>query len=212
MSYYNLPEIQFRPWFANMVTTAVANAATLGLSPLQVTQFNTILTNYQAAVAAQTAARDAAKAATETKNVRYQEAYALTQLWANQWQVDPAVSDTLKIQLGLNIRDNIPSPRPIFPVTQLSGTGNSVGTVRLRWNRNGNAQGCTFFVQARQAGGDWTLVTATTRTRLALGNQELVPTEYRVVTERRGQTSEPSDAVVVYGEGAAPSLQILKAA
>ncbi len=201
-TYYRLPEVQFRPWFSNFVTTAAANALTLGLDPGQVTALTAANTDYQSAVAAYSAAHDSAKAATTTKNAQYNAALQLVQLYANQWQIDPSVSDTLKQQLGLNIRDTVPSPRPIYPVTQVSGTGNSVGTVKLRWDRNGNLPGCNYMVQSRPVGGtDWTLVTATTRTRLALGEQPLSATEYRVVTERRGNFSEPSDSVVVYGVG-----------
>lgn len=201
-TYYQLSEVHFRNWFSNFVSTAVANASTLGLSPGTITQFNTTNSSYQTAVSGYITAHDAAKASTTTKNNAYNAAFELVQLWANQWQLDPAVPNTLKQQLGLTIRDGEPSPRPIFPVTQLSGTGNSVGTVKLRWNRNGNQAGCTFMVQSRPVGGSqWSLVTATTRSRVALGSQPLVATEYRVVTERRGQFSEPSDGVVVFGEG-----------
>ena len=72
--------------------------------------------------------------------------------------------------------------------------------------------GCTFLVQSRPVGGQWSLLTATTRSRLAIGGQPMTATEYRVVTERRGIFSEPSDSTVVYGEQGGQSLTLLRAA
>ncbi|MGE0001292.1 MAG: hypothetical protein AB7F50_10710 [Fimbriimonadaceae bacterium] len=203
MTYYKLGEAAFRPWFNNFVTTATAggNIGVLGLSPADVTSFNNTRTSYQNAVAAQVTARDAAEAATITKNNAYKSAYDLVQLWAAVWQADPAVTAELKQQLGLVVRDTNPSPRPLYPATEMTGTGNGVGTVKLRWNSNGNLAGVTYLVQSRPVGGTWSLLTATSRTRVALGGQPIEPTEFRVVAERRGQVSEPSYAIVVYGEG-----------
>lgn len=203
MTYYNLGEAAFRPWFNNFVTTATAggNVGVLGLSPADVTTFNSTRTAYQDAVSAQIAARDAAEAATTTKNNSYGAAFDLVQVWAARWQADPAVTAELKQQLGLVVRDTSPSPRPLYPATEMTGTGNGVGTVKLRWNPNGNQTGVTYFVQSRPVGGSWSLLTATTRSRIALGGQPIEPTEFRVVAERRGEMSEPSYAVVVYGEG-----------
>lgn len=212
-SYYNMTEAEFRAWYANWATVAVANSIPLGLAPADVTAINTAKTNYANAVTNYIAARDAAQAATNVKNGAYGAAFALVQQWSNQWQANPGISDSLKLSLGLNLRDPNPSPRPIFPVTQLSGTGNSVGTVKLRWSRNGNLPGCSFIVQSRPVGGEWTFLTVTTRTRVAIMGQALEPTEYRVLTERRGILSEPSDPVVVYSnEGGGTGLQLLEEA
>jgi hypothetical protein len=213
MLYYRMTETEFRAWFANFVTVAVdpANLATLGMTAGSVSAFNTAQTDYAAAVTALAPAHDAAKAATTAKNNAYATAFGLVQTWANQWQADPDVPDALKLSLGLNLRDTTPHPRPLFGVSNFSASGNSVGTVKLRWDRNGNLPGCTFLVQASVNGGPWTLVTATTKTRLALGGQQIAPTNYRVIVERRGQFSEPSDFAGVYGAGS-PPLTLLEAA
>lgn len=218
MNYYQMTETQFRTWFANFVTTAVANAATLGLTVPEQDALTGANDQYVSDVSAFIAAHDLAKGSTNTKNAAYSTAFALVQQYSNEWQANPAIGDALKLSLGLQIRDTTPSPRPIFAVADLSGSGNSVGTVKLRWSRNGNLPGCNFFVQGRVDGGAWTIVTATTRSRIALGSQAILPTEYRVVTERRGIFSEPSDSVVVYAEGgaftmtASPSLHLLEEA
>jgi hypothetical protein len=200
-SYYNLSETEFRAWYNNWSTVAAANSVALGLSPGDVSAINGARTTYTNAVASYVTAHDAARAATESKNEAYAAAFDLVQRWSNQWQANPGISDGLKLSLGLYIRDTTPSPRPIFPISQLSGSGNSVGTVKLRWNRNGNLPGCTFIVQSRPVGGTWTFLAVTTKTRLSIMNQGLTPTEFRVLTERRGILSEPSDAIVVYGDG-----------
>lgn len=212
-NYYDMSEVDFRAWYDNWVTVAVANAATLGLGDPEQSQIISARTAYTTAVVDYIAAHDAAKAATNAKNGAYADAFALVQQWSNQWQANPEISDQLKLELGLNIRDTTPSPRPVFGVTNLSGSGNSVGTVKLRWSRNGNLPGCNFVVQSRPVGGEWSFSTVTTKTRLSLTGQALTPTEYRVLVERRGIVSEPSDAVVVYGAGeSASQLQVLEEA
>jgi hypothetical protein len=209
MNYYQMTEVLFRAWYANWATVAVANATTLGISLPQQGTITTAQTNYASSVSAYTTAHDAAKTATNNKNAAYAAAFEQVQLWSNQWQADPAISDALKISLGLNIRDTTPSPRPIFAVSDLSGSGNSVGTVRLRWNRGANLPGCSFIVQSRPVGGEWTFLTVTGKTRIAIGSQALVPTEYRVLVERRGNLSAPCDPVVVYSDGGSMELFLL---
>jgi hypothetical protein len=211
-SYYGMNEVEFRAWYANWATVAVANATPLGLGLGDQTAITDAQTNYASMVSAYTTAHDAAKIATNNKNGAYDAAFALVQQWSNIWQADPAITDALKLELGLNLRDTTPHPRPIFGVTGLTASGNSVGTVKLRWDRNGNQPGCTFFVQASVNGGAWTFVTATSKTRLALGELAMVPTVYRVLVERRGQFSEPSDFAGVYGGASAPSLTLLEEA
>jgi len=202
-TYYELGESAFRAWFDNFVATATAsgNVGVLGLSPADVTNFTTTNTNYSADVAAYTAAHDASEAATTSKNASYRAAFDLVKLWANKWQANPAVTPELKQQLGLVVRDTSPTPRPLFAPTAMSGSGNGVGTVRLRWNSNGNLPGVTYLVQSRPVGGSWSLLTASTKTRIAIANLAMVPTEFRVIAERRGLLSEPSYAVVIYAEG-----------
>lgn len=134
------------------------------------------------------------------------------QYYANAWQIDPDVSDDLKLSLGLEIRDTTPSPRPIYQVTGLSASGSDTGIVKLKWSRTGNLPGCNFIVQASQNGGDWNFVTVTTKSRVAIGGQAMVPTAYRIVTERRGQFSAASGSVNVYSESLAPALFVMEEA
>ncbi len=202
-TYYDMGEGAFRAWFNNFVTTATApgNVALLGLGIPDVAALNTAKTDYAADVAAYTAAHDASEAATTAKNASYRTAFDLVKLWANKWQADPAVTPELKQQLGLIVRDTSPSPRPLFAPTEMSGSGNGVGTVRLRWNANGNLPGVTYLVQSRPVGGAWSILTATSKSRIAIGSLPMTPTEFRILAERRGLVSEPSYAVVIYSEG-----------
>lgn len=208
-AYYSISETAFRAWFNNFVTTAATNQLPLGLTPAQVTTLNNAKTAYQNAVAAQITAYNNAEAATLTKDAAYRAAFDLVKLWAPQWQANPSISNELRLQLGLVVRDSGPSPRPVFAVSDFSGSGNGVGTIKLRWKANGNAPGVTYLVQSRPQGGAWTLLAATTKTRIALGNQPIAATEFRVIAERRGVMSDPSYAVVVYGEGASGAGQIV---
>ena len=217
VNYYRMAEVLFRAWYANWATVAVANDVALGLGLPETGAITTAQTNYANSVSAMTAAHDAAKAATNTKNEAYAAAFALVQQWANQWQADPAVSQELILELGLNIRDTTPSPRPIFAVTDVVASGNAVGTVRMKWNRGANLPGCNFIVQSRPVGGtEWSFVTVTTKTRLAIGALPITATEMRVITERRGILSEPSESTVVYGEvggfaaAGSPTLTLLE--
>ena len=110
MIYYRMSEVEFRSWFANFVIVANTNAVALGLTPTQGTALTTANTNYVASVNANNAAHDAAKATTTTKNANFDACMTLVQGYAGQWQENPAISDVLKQQLGLVIRDTSPSP------------------------------------------------------------------------------------------------------
>lgn len=211
MLYYRMTETEFRAWFANFVTVAVANPVPLSLTAGSIAALNDAQTAYAAAVSSYITAHDAAKIATNDKNAAYGTAFALVQEWANLWQVDSAVSDALKLELGLQLRDTTPHPRPLFAVTGFNVSGNSVGTVKMRWDSNGNLPGCTYFVEKSVDGGPWTFVTATSKTRFALSEQAMVPTLFRVRAERRGQFSDPSDFAGVYG-ATGGGLTLLEAA
>lgn len=210
MEYYRISQALFRAWFANFVSTAVANATTLNLDTTQQTELTTANTDYGTSVDAAATAQADAKSATNTKTANYEAALALVMQYANVWQIDPAVDDDLKLKLGLTIRDTSPSPRPVYTISGLSASGNDYGVVKLRWDRNGNLPGCNFIVQASQNGGAWTFVTVTTKTRNAIGGQSMVPTAYRVITERRGQLSAASGSVNAYSESEAPTLVLLE--
>jgi hypothetical protein len=86
----------------------------------------------------------------------------------------------------------------------------AVGQVFLKFKRNGNIGGTTFWIQAKTADGeDWVTVETTSTSKITLENYAVgQPAWFRVVAVRRGLKSAPSDTVTIYSNGEGTSLTL----
>ena len=71
--------------------------------------------------------------------------------------------------------------------------------MKLKWSRNGNVWGCSFWVEVSfDEGATWQLASITTKAKATLIGVTIRPTAFRVRAERNGQVSAPSSASSVY--------------
>ncbi len=153
--------------------------------------------SFNAANAAREAALSATAALrTSRKNANIQASFRGKAIVAN-----PNVSNSIKEQLGLNVRDS--TPTPIIPVapSELVATAASDGTHTLSWKANGNKGGTQYIVESKfDKTTDFTFVNVTTKTKLEHTKQ--VPgirIVYRVKARRGDNESGYSNEAIVYG-------------
>ncbi|MCW5947360.1 MAG: fibronectin type III domain-containing protein [Fimbriimonadales bacterium] len=215
MSNYNkMTDAQFLQFAQNFLNVAESNSSALGLNEGQIGQMNSALGQYSTALTARTNAFDAAKAATTTKNTKKQSMLDLVRLYANQWQANPSISNTLKQQLGLPIHDNTPTPRPVFTPTDLYVRTICSGTNWLRWNRNGNFPQTVFEIQySYDNPNSWEWLDVTTKSEFRHTDQ--TPGRvvyYRVRAKRPTGISDWSNVGVAYGSWPPTELTLEEAA
>ncbi|MBL8065518.1 MAG: hypothetical protein JNM34_06630 [Chthonomonadaceae bacterium] len=199
--YNKLPDAQLSDWLANFATVAAANAAALGLTPTQVTSINTANTAFSGTMAAKIAAENAAKVATLNKNDQRLSSLVVIRTFANQFQANPSIPDSLIQALGLNLRTDDPTPRDVFQPLGLVAMGcdqlNS-----LKWDKNGNFPGTIYMIEWQQPGGAWEILTATTSAKFEHeGTTAGEQVSYRVYAQRGNKKSLPSNVSTVFSGG-----------
>ena len=150
------------------------------------------------------------KAVADRENARKRAADAAAQV-ARTVYANPAVSPGMIQGLGLQPRST--SRAKVVPVSplRLTATPQNTGAVLLEWDRNGNAPGVNFLVEAKLGAGEWTLAQDTTATRILLtGFAAGAPVAFRVSASKNKTTSEPTAPVSAWPIPAAPV--VLKAA
>ena len=115
---------------------------------------------------------------------------------ANMVYANPAVTPGMIASLGLQPRST--SRTKVVPETplRLTATPQPTGAILLEWDRNGNAPGVNFLVEAKLGAGEWGLAQDTTATRVLLaGFAAGAPVVFRVSASKNKTTSEPTVSV-----------------
>lgn len=213
-NYNKMPDAQFRQFTENFVNVAEANAEALGLSIGAIAQLENAQIAFGDALTAQVNAIDAAKAATSLKRQQKCAMLDLVRLYANQWQANPTISDELKQQLGLPIHDKSPTPRSVFPPSDLYVRAISSGTNWLRWDRNENFPQTVFEIQCSyDVPNNWQWIEVTMKTDFRHTGQTPGRTVfYRVRANRPTGVSAWSNIGVAYGQSPSSELSIAEAA
>lgn len=213
-NYNKMSDAQFLQFAQNFVEVAEANTTALGIDESVIGQMLTRLTQYGNALTARVSAFDAAKAATITKQGKKQQMLDIVRQYANQWQANPSISETLKQELGLPIHDKTPSPRPVFTPTDLYVRTICSGTNWLRWNRNGNYPQTVFEIQySYDNPNSWEWLEVTTKSDFRHTDQ--TPGRvvyYRVRANRPTGSSDWSNVGVAYGNWPPTELTLEEAA
>ena len=197
----------FANWGENFALVCNANAATLGLDAGDLAEIDGAAAEFAAAYEESEAAKLRLRGAIATKDEKRDASLQVYQRFARQFAANPDIPATLRGELGLKVGQG--SLGPVQPPSELSATGFSNGENRLVWNRNGNAQGTVFVIEARLAGSsNWEFVDVTTKTRYVDGPRTPgVEVRYRVYAKRGGAQSSISNIAVVYPGLPAASLR-----
>ena len=200
-NFYPTNDADFAVWLGNFITIANVNLIPLGLTAADITALTALKTDLDAKVAAANAARATAVSATAAlkasrKNANIQASFRGKAITAN-----PNVANSIKEQLGLNVRDTILTPIiPLVPagvVAQAFANGTHV----VSWSANGNKGGTQYLVEAKFGNATaFTFVNVTTKTKLEhTGQTPGVRVVYRVKARRGDNESGYSGEAIVYG-------------
>lgn len=194
-------DTEFAAWLANFNTIANANLAALGLVAADVTANVTNTTTLNTAIATNVTAQAAALAATQGKKTARRTVELSSRTLARRIQANPAVSNALKEQLGLTVRNS--PPTAIVPVApaDLVVSGSDSGVNLLQWKGNGNKSGTQYLIETKiGAATQWTITDVTTKAKYSHVSQTPgVKAMYRVRAKRGDVLSGYSNEAIVYG-------------
>lgn len=193
-------DLDLQAWLVNFVTVTNANLAPLGLVAADLTPITTGQTALSTAITDTIAKRAAFENAVQNKATQRRTTVTSVRTLVRRVQANPTVSNALKAQLGITVRDASPSASAPVPPVELTVRGLDTGTNVLTWKRGGNRQGTQYVIEARLGTATaWTLVDVVTATRFNHIDQTPgVRARYRIRARRAGQTSEPGPEASVY--------------
>lgn len=111
------------------------------------------------------------------------------------------MTDPLRAQAGLTVRDTAPTPGILPVVDDCSVVGHPNGNNAVKWTRPAGGRGVVFEVEVSMgSSGAWTLAGATSKTSLLhTGAGAGVHRLYRIVCRRGDLRGEPGNEAAVYG-------------
>jgi hypothetical protein len=122
-SYIPAREADMDNWILNFKSLIAANPTSYGLAVGDATAITTAYTNWHAAYLAAVNPTTRTKATVATKNTQKTVVLGVVRGYADTIRINAAVSDALKIGLGLHIRDTAPTPIPppsTFPLLTIT--------------------------------------------------------------------------------------------
>ena len=185
-------------WLANFVNIANANLAILGLVAADVDPVKALQPTLTANLNDVEAKKAAYMAAVDTKDATKDNVVAKVRILVNKIQANPAVTPSLKAQLGISTHDGGTYPQHPVQPTELVAVLQSDGSINLTWNRNGNAPGTQFVIEySSGATTNWILLDVITKTNYNhKGFPAGVPIKYSVKARKGGETSGTSNIAI----------------
>lgn len=186
-------------WAENFIAVANGNLAALGLIAGDITSLTTKKSDYSTGLNNAIAKQIESKSATDNKNAKRGLLTDNIRTIARQIQARPGVPDDMKVKLGLKSSTPTPSPTNPLPPESLS-LGVVTGlTVRLKWNRNGNAARTIFIIEASNNPDiNYTMIGTTTKSVMDTSYRtETGATFFRVKAQKGDQISDSSNVVTV---------------
>jgi len=197
-------------WVTKFVSIATANSTMVSIPTATLSTITVTNTEFNNSILLAENKKAEWKAAVKTKNEKRK---ALTNQVRTQnrfIQGRVEVTDSVKVQMGLNVRPTKPSI--VTPVTpgKLSATGSSNGVNFLTWKNGGNKSGTLYEIWVSLGKGNWQLLAAVTRLRFE--HKIIVPGVpyiYKVRANRADRFSNFSDTASVYVDTETPVAPVL---
>lgn len=203
-----IPEREFAVGLANFAAVCQEEATVLGLDEGDLAAIAQAATTLSSDLNAVTTARAAFQAAIAAKDEGKASAKALVSAFSRRFRANPSVPDDLLTRLRLAPHQTPPTDRTPTMPTELVATADGDGTIRLRWNRNGNIERTIFVVERREGPEEpWAMAGVTTRRSFRTNSPPGRYVAFRVRAQRRGVTSGASVPVVLWAAGAPSAME-----
>lgn len=193
-------------WVTKFVTVATANSSMVAIPAATLSTLTVTNTEFNNSILLAENKKAEWKAAVKAKNDKRKALSNQVRAQNRFVQGRAEVTDSVKVQMGLNVRPTKPSI--VMPVTpgKLSASGSSNGVNALVWKSGGNKSGTIYEIWVSLSKGNWTLLAAVTRLRYEHKNVVPgVPYLYKVRANRADRFSNFSDTASVYMDNAEPS-------
>lgn len=195
---------------AQQYATGIDNQGlTVGLTAPEISGFGTTVDTYSTALSSVEAAKASYDAFYEAFMTEKASMVKLMRKYNNRMQASSGITNAKRAEIGLPIPSS--SSTPVVPqtVTGLLATPYANGTVRLKWNRSGNAETVTFSIEVSEDSVAWDYLTAVTKTNIRLTDFAPGVTKYfRIVATRGTLQAVPSETVVIYSGSGGGELSI----
>ncbi|MCE9558565.1 MAG: hypothetical protein K8R88_06400 [Armatimonadetes bacterium] len=186
-----------------------AEGLTVGMTAPEISGFGTTLSAYSDNLTAVIDARTAYEQAYEAFMGDKTLIVKLMRKYNNRMQASSGITNAKRALIGLPIPAGSSSIVEPKTVTGLIATPFANGTVKLKWNRSGNASSVIFNIETSNDSVAWELLT--TRTGVAITLSDFAPGEtkyFRIVATRGPLSATPSDPVVIYSGSGGGQLSI----
>ncbi|MCE9560077.1 MAG: fibronectin type III domain-containing protein [Armatimonadetes bacterium] len=203
------PDYDFARTGVTATTAILASPTTYGLVSGNATQLNTTMTAYVDALDSLDTVELAYRAAVAAKNDARLVAEQTFTKWLLVSYAAPTVTNEALTGIGLDAKTTGSTPRPLTIPLNLTAAPRETGFVNLKWKRNGNTNNTVFLVEAQIEDGAWELVASTNGSKVELSGYEPgVQVSFRVVAQKSGEQSEPSNVFVIYRNGGNMNLEL----
>ncbi len=176
----------------------------LGLSPDEVAELETLVTNYGAGIDQVAVLKAQLAQAVSAKDEDKRIAKDKIAFYAKIWRANPEVPNSLLTKLDLPTHEGkVNSKLPIQP-SGLEADATVDGRITLKWDRNGNNPRALFIVEtAYKPDGPWTISEMTTKTKVVLKGVPGNTLWFRVIAKRNERYSAYSLPISIWpNEGA----------
>jgi hypothetical protein len=201
-------------WVNRFVNVATANSTAVAIPAATLGTLTTVNTTFNNSILLVETKKAELKAAVKAKNDNRKVVAAQARTLNRFVQGRTEVTDKIKLELGLNVRPNKPSPiMPELP-EKFQAYGDSNGVNFLSWKHGANKSGTLYEIWYREGTKEqWQLLTTATKTRhehhgVTPGTQYL----YKVRAKRADRFSNFSAVAVVYPASSTSVLTLQKAA
>jgi hypothetical protein len=205
--YLPAGEAQFKLWYDNFLAKCEEYGVDLGLTNAEITAIANLNTIYGTKITQLVSIKEVYEGAVAGKNLARKNSTANIRAFAKQFKAIQGISPEILKELGIV---GSSSAGPVRTVTSLDVVGCDDGINKLKWDRNGNAQGTNFVIEYRIGNtGAWLL--AGTTTKVTFNHIDQIPGQlvwYRVTASRAGTSSVPSPADAAYGPQGDTELSI----
>lgn len=198
MGSSNIPDndAMYLQWIRNFANVAGSEASELGLTPAQVAELSALAATFSEAYLESQRYKILARAKVANKEHARHSSEEVFRNFAKLISNNFAVSDGLKVRLGMNA--NPAPPSPVQTPDQLIVVCQPNGINQLKWKPNGNSRTVTYIIESCPSGSrDWRMVGITSTLKFKHKVHEFGEALYYRVSAKRSKTQSVPCAPVV---------------
>lgn len=201
-NYLPAKDADLQGWLTNFLAAVKQDAALLGLSPADVGNLESRVDDFSSRLGSVSAGKTTFESAVAAKTTARGLTETDVREYVRRIQANPDVDNALKVSLGITVRSDTRSTTPPTTPTGVLAQPFASGVNLLEWNRNNNKPGTQFVIECKPPLAEtWVFAAVSTKTRFShTGQTPGAALLYRITAQRGGESSMPSEAVMVYGK------------